>query len=252
MWNSQTTRQIRLLTERPPETLDGVVGRLQWMNLALAGLDDSARSNPVRAFNAVYLRITEGVRDLARSGEFRDRDFMEALDVEFARLYFSALHSWTVDRSSAAAWAYLFELEHMGERHSDLEGAVLGVNAHINHDLRIALVRTNRLKPCPSPTATITRRRDYELINDLFKEAIDPVFDQLTAKLPGPKSVIWQIVDILSGPLDELIFHAAVVKCREMAWDLAQSDLQTRGHIEAQQHCFAAAAARALLSTQVL
>lgn len=252
MWNSETTEQVRLLTERPPETIDGVIGRLQWMNLALAGLDDSAGGNPVQAFNAVYLRITKGVRDLAQGGEFRDRDFMEALDVEFARLYFYALHSWTVASPPAKAWAYLFELEHLGERHSDLEGAVLGVNAHINHDLRIALVRTNRLAPSPSAIATADRRRDYELVNDLFKEAIDPVFDELTGRLPNPKSVIWKIVDILSGPLDECIFHTAIVKCRELAWDLAQSELRPNGQTQPQHHRFAAATANVLLSTEFL
>ncbi len=74
---------------------------------------------------------------------FKDPDFMEILDVKFAELYLDALASWSRGEPVAWAWAVLFEIwDNAGE--GPMSGALLGIHAHINHDLAIAVTRSHK------------------------------------------------------------------------------------------------------------
>ncbi|MDR6319191.1 hypothetical protein J3R03_003387 [Actinoplanes couchii] len=127
----------------PPEDIDGVVARLKLIQVILDSLPPGPGTNRVAAFNALYLTITEQVQAHLRGTDVTDPVFLEVLDVEFARLYFTALASWGAAPGvdTPDAWEVLFRRAH-DHRISPLEAAVLGVNAHINHDLALALIAT--------------------------------------------------------------------------------------------------------------
>lgn len=128
-WDQQTRIAVGRAASQNLESVEDVVQTLSGTGQALQGLDVGSTINPVRAFNDLYLKITTDVLKHLNDGTYHDPEFMEALDIEFGRLYFEALHSWSEDRIVPVAWAKLFLMEHDGERHSPFEGALLGVNA---------------------------------------------------------------------------------------------------------------------------
>jgi hypothetical protein len=95
----------------------------------------------VLCFNRLYLAVTKGVkRAAARKGYFCDERSIAQLDVMFAQFYFDAVDAVEAgEQAPTLSWRVLFE-------HRDRPGvlpiqfAVAGMNAHINHDLPLALL----------------------------------------------------------------------------------------------------------------
>jgi uncharacterized protein DUF5995 len=94
---------------------------------------------------------------------------------------------------------------------SRLVAAMLGVNAHINNDLALALIATWNDRGAPQDD---TVHPDYLLVNQIFYEEIPP--------LRRGYSTQWQMeIDRLVGPLDDWSECALVFVTRAHAWDQA-------------------------------
>ena len=74
---------------------------------------------------------------------FEDAAFISRLDVVFADLYFAAVDDLDAGRTPSRAWAPLFEAR-AKRGIAPLQFAIAGMNAHINHDLVLALVATTK------------------------------------------------------------------------------------------------------------
>ena len=79
--------------------------------------------------------MTELVNDRMTDGYFTNPRFVARLDIRFASLYLEALPAPV----PTAAWAPVFELRHAPDR-LPIQYALAGMNAHINHDLPLAVV----------------------------------------------------------------------------------------------------------------
>jgi hypothetical protein len=196
----------------PPEDIAGVLARLDAVQAILDGLPPSPGKNRVAAFNALYRTITQRVADLLPTKHVKDARFLEALDVEFARLYFTALASWgRDDPHTPDAWEVLFRRGH-DDRVTSLEAAVLGVNAHVNHDLALALVNTWRRLGYPGDGP---QHPDYRLVNKIFYKEI-PLLRRRFA-------TAWQMeIDRCVGELDDWSQCALVYTTRAWAWEQAE------------------------------
>jgi hypothetical protein len=164
-------------------------------------------SDGVKWFNFLYMNVTEALR--ADKTGWRDWAFVERLDVVFAGLYFDALSAWERNPASAPrSWRALFE------RRSDatllrLQFALAGMNAHINHDLAIALDRVAGGGPYPQRDGD--RYRDFTRVNDIL--------ERVEAELRGPLATgIIRDVDRKLGDLDSIAMMWNVRKAREAAW----------------------------------
>jgi len=168
--------------------------------------------NRVAAFNSLYFTITDRVAQALRGAEVRDKAFLELLDVEFAKRYLHALRLWGEDDPATPdAWEVLFRRA-QDHRVSKLTAAMLGVNAHINHDLALALVATwQQLGPPRGEDI----HDDYLLVNKIFYEEI-----------PGLRrrySTPFQLrIDALVGNLDDWSQRVLVSATRAHAWEQAQ------------------------------
>jgi hypothetical protein len=210
---SPAQQEMVALVEQPPEDIIGVIDRLKAVQKVLDTLPPAAGVNRVAAFNTLYLTITERVADSLRSPECLDPLWLETLDVEFARLYFTALGAWGVDgRNPADAWEVLFRRAY-DESVTIMDAAVLGVNAHINHDLALALIATwDRLGyPGEGP-----QHPDYLLVNRIFYQQI-PLLRRKFA-------TAWQLeIDRCVGDLDDWSQRILVRTTRAMAWEQAET-----------------------------
>ncbi|OJF16005.1 DUF5995 family protein [Couchioplanes caeruleus] len=194
-----------------PDTIGDVLRMLTRAQQIMNELPPPA-ANRVAAFNSLYFTITDRVETALRGSTVRDADFLELLDVEFAKRYFEALRLWgEEDLTTPDAWEILFRRA-QDHRLSKLAAAMLGVNAHINHDLALALTATwERLGP---PRDELVHP-DYLLVNDIFY-----------AEIPGLRrrySTRWQLrIDGLVGDLDDWSQRVLVAATRARAWEQAE------------------------------
>ncbi|MGW6916498.1 DUF5995 family protein [Kitasatospora sp. NPDC054939] len=187
-----------LETAEDVPTVDQVVDRLRGIGAALPAADG------VAVFNRMYLTVTELVRERLEQGHFTDPEAMAVLDAVFAGRYLLAVDAHAADRRPPACWRALFELRaHPGVQ--PLQFALAGMNAHIEHDLPLAVLDTCRLLGRePDDLAG-----DYGRINGLLARVEAEVREQL---MPGP--------DLLEagGSLTHLVSAWSIDAARDAAW----------------------------------
>jgi hypothetical protein len=185
-----------------PTTVDGVIDRLRKIQRSLPA-DDG-----VAVFNRVYLDVTERVAAAIDADDFADAGFMVELDVRFANHWLGAYDAVVAGRTPPSAWKPLFE-----ERDTPgllpIQQALAGMNAHIEHDLPLAVVETCRIRRTSPGAAGV--RQDYERVNDVLagvESEIRRTF--LTA--------IGRRVDAEIGPVVHLVSAWNIDKARDLAW----------------------------------
>ncbi len=182
-------------------TVEDVVERMRGIAAELPPDDGAA------IFNGVYLRVTEMVRDrLADGGVFHDEAFMAGLDVRFAELWFEAYDA----RPGAVphAWAPLFEARNRAGLWP-IQHALAGMNAHIEHDLPLAVVRS-----CVADDRSPLNRDvhdDYERVNDLLADVEAEIRRSFLTDVE-------RAADDRLGPLVHLVSSWDIEKARDVAW----------------------------------
>ncbi|WP_109510066.1 DUF5995 family protein [Nocardioides speluncae] len=185
-----------------PATVADVVERIREIDAELPPRDG------VGVFNRVYLRVTELVMArLAEGGFFRDDEFMASLDVTFADLWFTAYDA--SPRRMPKAWAPLFEAR--DERGVlPIQFALAGMNAHIEHDLAVAVVRTCQAHG-RSPTSPGVHH-DYEQVNDLLAGVEAEIRRSFLTEVGHA------VDDQLLRPVAHLVSSWNIDKARDIAW----------------------------------
>ncbi|MGW4893136.1 DUF5995 family protein [Kitasatospora sp. NPDC004240] len=179
-------------------TVDQVIERLREIGAGAPPADG------VTVFNRMYLTVTELVGACLGQGYFVDPDAMAVLDAVFAERYLLAVDALAAGQRVPACWRPLFELRaHPGVH--PLQFALAGMNAHIEHDLPLAVVDTCRLLGrAPADLA-----EDYDRINALLARAEAEVREQL---MPGPDALE------SAGALTHLVSAWSIDAARDAAW----------------------------------
>jgi hypothetical protein len=209
---------MRLPPERPgtpPTQVEDVIDRMQQIAATLPTGDG------VRAFNEMYLLTTQQVSRAIDTRTFADPAFMARLDVVFADLYLDALRDNAANpRRVPRCWRVLFEARGRPAI-SLLQFAIAGMNAHINHDLALALVRTAAEFGGDLDSAG-PWRADYLVINRVLAQTQPIVKRQL---LVGPVAE----VDRALGDEDDRVSLWGIERAREFAWSTAEALWAVRG-----------------------
>ncbi len=169
----------------------------------------------VRRFNELYLAVTvEVARVEAQSSTFEDPAFVTRLDVVFADLYFAAVADDRAGRRMPRAWAPLFE-QRAVRGIAPLQFAIAGMNAHINHDLALALVTTTKEFGASLDRDT-PQYRDYLLVNGILERVQEEIKDRFT-------SGVIRDIDKAGGRIDDMFASWSVARARDNAWVQAQT-----------------------------
>ena len=200
-------RRVRVREEVPagqPTSVEDVIAQLRAIDQRLPAADGVAE------FNRMYLKVTELVLTRLGDGVFTNQAFMTRLDAVFAGLYLRQ-----VSASGAAldkAWVPLFE----GRRAScePIQFALAGMNAHINHDLPIALVRTCRQLGLTLKSPGV--RADYDAVTGILAE----IHEEVRQSFLGGIALE---VDRNLAPVVTLIGNWSIAKARQAAWVTAQT-----------------------------
>lgn len=164
-------------------------------------------------FNWLYLQVTQAVASRLGSGAFSDPNWLAALDVEFAKLYFGALGASLTGATCPGCWRVVFESRNI-PKISRIQFAFSGVNAHINHDLPQAIVTTCRNTSRP-PQHGSQRYNDYTALNPTLDTIIDVAKQTLHVRLLGdPLPAV--------SHLEDTIAAWSVSAAREKAWRNAE------------------------------
>jgi len=90
-------------------------------------------------FATCYLAMTRTMAQNLTEGLFLDTEWVERYLVTFANLYRQALQQRETNNSLLpACWKYAFDTAQAGTA-LVIQDLVLGINAHVNHDLALAL-----------------------------------------------------------------------------------------------------------------
>ncbi|MEU0053601.1 DUF5995 family protein [Streptomyces sp. NPDC006309] len=183
--------------------VDDVVSRMRALGAVLPERDG------VGVFNRVYLAVTEEVGRRLHAGEFADPRAAATLDVRFAERYLAAVDTAADDRRPPACWRPLFQLRHHpGVR--PLQFALAGINAHIGHDLALAVVDTCRALDCEP----LDLEDEFDRVGDLLVSLEERIREDL---MPGPD--LLQIAD----PLTHLLGSWSLERARDATWTTARA-----------------------------
>ncbi|MGW0704790.1 DUF5995 family protein [Streptomyces sp. NPDC002643] len=182
-----------------PDSVDTVILRMRALDTALPARDG------VAVFNRVYLAVTEAVDRCLDAGRFPDAEAATTLDVLFAERYLRVAEQGR----GPACWRPLLQFRHHpGVR--PLQFALAGINAHIGHDLALAVVDTCRTLGCEPADL----EDEFELVGDLLVSLEEGIREEL---MPGPD--LLQIAD----PLTHLLGSWSLERAREAAWSAARA-----------------------------
>ncbi len=192
----------------PPSTVSGIVARLSEIDAALPETDGAG------VFNRVYLEVTRHIADLLPqlSGDaaFRDPDLLADLDVRFAGLWLQAHDAEHAGHPVPPPWRPLFEARAGGRL--PVQYALAGMNAHIEHDLPLAVVQTCAARGIDLEAV----RPDYEAINDVLAAVESRIRRAFLSE-------IGREVDDRVGTVVHLVSSWSIEKARELSWVSAET-----------------------------
>jgi hypothetical protein len=195
-------------------TIDGVIARMREIE---AGLP---RKDGVAYFNRLYLKVTEAVGKASANTTFADPPFLDRLDVVFAGLYFDAEQTIVTGAPCPIAWRPL--MQERSQSHSPIQFALAGMNAHINHDLALAVVSTCQERGT-APADDTPQHADYERVNGILQS--------VEQKVAGwfKDGVIADLEDVVPQEVDNAVAMWSIVAARGLAWDHAKVIWSLRG-----------------------
>jgi hypothetical protein len=196
-----------------PDTIGDVIDDLRGIEQRLPPGDG------VRTFTRVYREVTQRLAlRLHQPGRFTDPLFVERLDVVFAQLFLDAEASAADQRPVPHAWEPL-----MAARATPgvlpIQHALAGMNAHINHDLAIAVLRT-----CQETNRPPTERAvalDYAAVTDVLAEVVRAIrqsfLHRVAVQVGSPLSTVADAVSVWS-----------IDKARDAAWTMSRTVWEIR------------------------
>jgi hypothetical protein len=186
----------------PVRSVSEAIARMEAIDATTGSQDGLA------CFNRMYLTVTREVNAELDGPIYSDPVFMAKLDVAFANLYFEAVDAAGDPATVPLAWRPLVELRSESGI-EPIQFALAGMNAHINHDLPLAVVRA-----CTDLSTSPTEGRhiaDYKKVNRLLDAAEQSVQQSF-------ESEIELAVDRRLKAVDNAVANWTITSCRNLAW----------------------------------
>ncbi|MDR6977378.1 AcrR family transcriptional regulator [Streptomyces sp. 3330] len=201
--SEQFTAPVETGVDTDRTRVGDVLARMRALDAALPPGDG------VAVFNRVYLAVTREVGRRIDTGRFPDPRAATTLDVRFAERYLDAVDPGPDDRPPPACWRPLLQFRrHPGVR--PLQFALAGINAHIGHDLALAVVDACRSLGCEPAEL----EDEFDRVGELLGSLEERIREEL---MPGPD--LLQIAD----PLTHLLGSWSLDRARDATWTTARA-----------------------------
>ncbi len=185
----------------PSAAIEAVISELDAVRAPLPASDGIA------VFVDVYRQVTALVAQRVEDGTFQDPAFTEALDVAFAGIFLEVPHAIAAGTPVATSWAPLVEAR--ASQLFPLQFALAGMNAHINHDLAVAVVDTCKQRNRDPLSGSV--HDDFNRINEVLGELVRPIRQEFLDK------TVVQYGAALS-PLADILTNFSMDRARDAAW----------------------------------
>jgi hypothetical protein len=157
----------------------------------------------------VYGAVTARVHRDVSSGRFRDPAWVADYLTAFANRYWTVLLAYEQGRRNRVpgAWRIAFDAALAGET-LVTQDALLGINAHVVHELALNDVGTDPRPAC---------RADHDAVNAVLAALVDTEQELLATRYePGLADL-----DTAGGRLDERLAFLTLAEGRDWAWRCA-------------------------------
>jgi hypothetical protein len=184
--------------DAPVVSVAAAIARMEAIAAALPAADGLA------CFNRMYLDVTQQVNGRLGQGFFADPAFMTQLDVAFANLYFAAAGTAGIPAAvPLAARRAVAGIE-------PVQFALAGMNAHINHDLPLAVVSTcTALGTAPDAGPHFADYQKVDQVLDAAEQSIRQSFESAT-ELAADRHL---------AAVASLIATWTITSARDLAWN---------------------------------
>jgi hypothetical protein len=200
----------------PCVTLDDVAGRLAELERGYLGLRDRRA-----VFLTVYGYMTREMQRRIEARAFADNEWVERYTVAFANLYLEALQAYDRAQPVPKSWGLAFGTAKTGAALVS-QDLLLGINAHVNHDLAVALDQVS-IEP-----DRLARHADHTAVNEVLRAVTDAVADRVSQLYARGLSG----VDTCAGTLDEDVSNFSLAIARQNAWESAVALANSRTELE--------------------
>lgn len=174
-------------------------------------------------FTTAYLYITRSINNAIQARSFKDNAWSETYLIRFANLYRISLLNYETGGNTFVpkSWRVAFDLAKNKEG-LIIQHLMLGINAHINHDLAIALYDV-KIDPDRDQ-----KYSDHTHVNHILEKATDELKRTVAAKY----APILDRLDRAFGTVDDEITEFSIPKAREHAWSFAIALTAAQTNIE--------------------
>ncbi len=168
-------------------------------------------------FADAYGRMTEAMLVAIGRNEFEDCHWVGRLLDRFADYYFEAVEAWDYDSDCPVVWCDAFAACDHDDLHP-LQVLLLGINAHINHDLVYALADVLDDWDRLDNTTRLEREVDHRNVNRVIARTVDVVQDEVI----DPRSPMLGLLDEVFAGLDEWLASKLIGAWRSDVWAQSQ------------------------------
>jgi hypothetical protein len=198
---------LQIVSRAQPVTIPDVIQAMQSIDSLLP--DDDG----LKWFNKLYLMVTQQIDGQPPTTAWSDAAWLSLLDVVFAGFYFAAIASFLSDSpDTPSSWDALFE-GRSSPNIDRIQFALAGMNAHINHDLALALLKTNGEMGL-QPALQSPEHDDYQRVNGILTQVLPNALNFLATGILGQAAQD-------TGKIGQLLAMWDVAVARDGAWDFA-------------------------------
>jgi hypothetical protein len=189
----------------PANTIDEVLAQLTSI------IDDCIKTNNRAGyFAALYYKVTSRVKQGIQNNEFDDGKRMETLDVVFANRYLTAYGQWKNNKPATGSWRVAFETVKKRQP-LILQHLLLGMNAHINLDLGIAVIAASKGQGLQNIS------NDYNRINAIISSLTNQVISELNRVSP-----LLSLMGLHATNYNSILIQFSIDNARDGAWRFAE------------------------------
>jgi hypothetical protein len=205
--NPTDTELLQIVSAAPPASTANVIAVIQRIDALLPSNDG------LKWFNKLYLMVTQRIDAQAPQNGWNNSGWLTRLDVVFAGFYFAAVTgALQQNPHTASSWDALFEARYRAGV-DRIQFALAGMNAHINHDLALALLQTDDDLQL-APAMQSPEHNDYENVNGLLEQVLPQALNFLAAGIVGELAQD-------TGKVGRLLAIWNIRAARDLAWDFA-------------------------------
>lgn len=190
----------------PVTTVDGVITQID--RIVSQSREQGSR---IGFFAALYHHVALAFRANVRQGAFKRPDLIDALDVAFVNRYLQALQLMQTSATPTQPWRVTFAAARR-VRPMVVQHLMLGMNAHINFDLGVAVATVCDARSLPELSD------DFITMNNLLISLLSEITTDLSRVWP-----LFGLVNRFAWQEEDAMLSLGMRDARALAWDFATS-----------------------------